>query len=86
MRPRKMAAEKATNAIAASHSVAPSWSYRYSPDHVSIEPSTRNADRTTSAGSQRPGWRRNAVSENPESTSVAPRAGVPACAFQNAAR
>ena len=41
---------------------------------MSIDPSTRNAESTTSAGSQRPWCRWNAVSENPESSAVAPRA------------
>ena len=41
---------------------------------MSIEPSTRNANRITSAGIHNAGWRRNAESENVDASSGAPRA------------
>ena len=43
---------------------APSSLRRYSPDHTSIDPSIRNADRTISAGTRSFGVRNNAEIEN----------------------
>ena len=50
VRPNSTADANAMNAKAAVLADAPSSLRRYSPDQVSIDPSTRNADSTTSAG------------------------------------
>ncbi len=42
---------------------APSWSRRYRPDHTSIDPSIRNAESTTNAGTRSFGARNSAEIE-----------------------
>src|SRR5437773_9038345 len=48
--------------------------FRSSPDHVSIESSTRNANAITRAGIHSAGCRRKAENENVDASSGAPRA------------
>src|SRR5205823_10185044 len=81
-RPRKTALAKAMKAIEAVAAEAPSWSRRYRPDHVSIDPSTRNANRTATAGTQSAGDRRSAEIENVVSVPSGARSRGAVRAFQ----